>query len=72
MAEANSPRLMAKKTSWGTLKDFMSGQSTILPTPLNITLTKEQVEFAVRGFIPKEMEDHWFIYFDPDDGMEIM
>lgn len=69
MAESNSSPRVADKASWGNIKSFAPGKSVVLSTPLNLSLTEEEVKVAVRGFIPKEMEDKWFIYFDPDDGM---
>ncbi|XP_021953037.1 uncharacterized protein LOC110849878 [Folsomia candida] len=67
MAESNPPpRYVANKSSWG-VTGFEPGKTVILSTPLNLKLTKEQAELAVRGFIPEAMEDKWFIYFDPDD-----
>lgn len=30
----------------------------------NIFLTKEEFEIIAKGFIPRVMEDHWFMYCD--------
>lgn len=33
--------------------------------PLNFTLTAEESFYVRLGFIPSEMEEKWFVYFDP-------
>jgi len=51
-----------QRTDWKTLP-LPANHSTIL---LDRTYSKEQSELIMAGFLPKEMEDKWFLFFEND------
>lgn len=51
---------IATKDSWKILD--MPNENKIIK--LNINLTSENINKLKKGHIPKEMEDHWFAYYD--------
>ena len=53
----------AKKGDWHTIN--MPVKNKIVP--LNVGFTDEKMKKIKLGFIPEEMEEKWFIYYDEED-----
>jgi len=53
-------RVKATKDSWEIIK--MKQNKVVLP--INKRYSKEEYNKIKQGFIPKVMEDRWFVYFE--------
>jgi hypothetical protein len=54
---------VATKDSWQIQPMPNEDTSTVI---LDMLITQEQMEILSKGHIPDVMEDHWFMYCDPD------
>lgn len=53
---------MVKKSDWKTLEMPQENEEFIM----DYSLSKQDIELIKQGFIPQEMEDKWFIYYEDD------
>lgn len=53
---------MVKKSDWKTLEMPQENEEFILEG----SLSNEDIELIKEGFLPKEMEDKWFMYYEDD------
>lgn len=53
---------MVKKSDWKTLEMPQENEEFIL----ECSLSNEDIELIKEGFLPKEMEDKWFMYYEDD------
>ncbi len=54
---------VAKKSDWKT-KSFPKSNRVI---PLNVSFSLEEYKELQEGFVPRQMEDKWFIYFEDNN-----
>ncbi len=53
---------MVKKSDWKTLEMPQENEEFIM----DYSLSKQDIELIKQGFLPQEMEDKWFIYYEDD------
>ncbi|UOG58988.1 hypothetical protein [Leptospira noguchii] len=52
--------MRAKKTDWNIVEGFRKP----IEIACNLEIQADEVENLTKGFVPKDMEDKWFIYFE--------
>ena len=54
---------MVKKSDWKILLEMPQQNEEFI---LEASLSNEDIELIKEGFLPKEMEDKWFMYYEDD------